>query len=67
MAYLNKRGTSECFAPRVPQHKREKDDFRKAVNVCMAGQICVLCGEEAPVYDHKMFKPSSKENKYGLI
>ena len=37
MAYLNKRGTSERFAPGVPQYKREKDGFRKAVNVCMAG------------------------------
>ena len=25
MAYLNKRGTSECFAPGVPLYKREKD------------------------------------------
>ena len=25
MAYLNKRGTSECFAPGVPPYKREKD------------------------------------------
>ena len=37
MAYLNKRGTSECFAPGVPSDKREKDAFRKAFNVCMAG------------------------------
>ena len=37
MAYLNKRGTSECFAPGVPPYKREKDAFRKAFNVCMAG------------------------------
>ena len=58
IAYLNKRWTSECFAPGVPRYKM-------SMYVCWLN-LCFMRGR-VPVYDHKMVKSGSEENKYGLI